>query len=118
MGTTSPCYRCGAMVTPTCILPPLRYSPGGGPGRRGGNRHSCSCCMNGRPCCHPQVRRRFGLPRVVYSSNVHVSSGSTVATFLPQDDLMNDNDFIAYDRLSPIPSDDGSDDESGGGSRP
>ncbi|XP_013407020.1 repressor of yield of DENV protein [Lingula anatina] len=114
MGTASPCYHCGAMVTTTSILPPIR----GGPGQRGGNRHSCSFCIAGGPCCHPQVRRRFGLPRVVYSSNVHVSSGSTVATFLPQDDLMNDNDFIAYDRLSPIPSDDGSDggsDDANGG---
>ena len=38
-------------------------------------------------CVHPVSRRANGLPAVMQPSEVHDSTGSTVSTFLPQQDL-------------------------------
>ncbi|XP_061192777.1 shiftless antiviral inhibitor of ribosomal frameshifting protein homolog [Saccostrea echinata] len=83
----SPCYACGNKVQPARILPKRRST--------GGNRrqstHSCFAynCYNiagdVQPgiCVHPKSLAR----RVVTQSDTHASSGSTVDTFLTQDDL-------------------------------
>lgn len=56
-------------------------------------------------CPHPQARRREGF-KVLVASNVHESTGSTVATFLPQHDLDSVIHEDVYDRLSSINEDD------------
>ena len=55
-------------------------------------------------CVHPQTRRRNRLPVVVTPSNVHDSSGSTVDTFLPQDELTTDRYRVFDDEISTLPS--------------
>jgi len=49
-------------------------------------------------CVHPMSRRHFNKPIVVVKSPTHDSTGSTVNTFLPQDDLM-----AAYENI-PMPT--------------
>jgi len=49
-------------------------------------------------CVHPLSRRERNLPIVVVKSEDHDSTGSTVDTFLPQDDLT-----AAYETI-PLPS--------------
>ncbi|CAC5381432.1 unnamed protein product [Mytilus coruscus] len=84
---SSPCYRCRTVCSPNSILPRRRLE-----GRRSRNVHSCLCrnCFNRadgpiveETCVHPRSLHR----RVVYASQQHLSTGSTVETFLTQDDL-------------------------------
>lgn len=89
--TQSSCYRCGYACFPSEILPPLKRQRN----RRSRYRHSCTatnCYNRSRPgpqvpmvnlCVHPRSLRR----KVVEPSQPHVSSGSTVKTFLTQDEL-------------------------------
>jgi len=99
MGHYSTCNRCKMHVFPSRILPPNERS---NEPRRRQNVHSCECCEAGNGiCAHPQARRREGF-RVLHPSNVHASSGSTVNTFLPQEDLLNPIEDV-YDRISQIP---------------
>ncbi|XP_052059159.1 shiftless antiviral inhibitor of ribosomal frameshifting protein homolog isoform X1 [Mytilus californianus] len=81
------CYRCETACSPIAILPGRRIE-----GRRSRNVHSCLChnCFNRADgpfveatCVHPRSLDR----RVVYASQQHISTGSTVDTFLTQDDL-------------------------------
>ncbi|XP_052059161.1 shiftless antiviral inhibitor of ribosomal frameshifting protein homolog [Mytilus californianus] len=84
---SSPCYRCSTVCSPNSILPRRRLE-----GRRSRNVHSCLCrnCFNRadgpiveETCVHPRSLHR----RVVYASQQHLSTGSTVDTFLTQNDL-------------------------------
>ncbi|XP_041453501.1 shiftless antiviral inhibitor of ribosomal frameshifting protein homolog [Lytechinus variegatus] len=83
-GVPAPCFVCGRMCMPLRIGPkPERDLP------RGGGRHACEMCDNGRiqPC--PSFNQ---FPVV---SQRHESTGSTVSTFLTQTsdisiDLEND----------------------------
>ncbi|KAK3578274.1 hypothetical protein CHS0354_010475 [Potamilus streckersoni] len=90
--TQSPCYDCGTLCMPVEIIPPFRR-----PSRRARNLHSCTAsnCYNRAQvhdrvpivsmCVHP-----FSMPRKVLNpSQPHTSTGSTVKTFLDQDDLMS-----------------------------
>ena len=54
-------------------------------------------------CAHPQTRRRLGLSAVIDASQQHDSTGSTVATFLTQDDLTR-GDYL-YNALESIAED-------------
>lgn len=94
----SQCYRCGHFCFPAEILPPHRRQRN----RRSRNRHSCTAqnCFNRdmnpgahvppiNLCVHPK-----SLPRkVVEPSRHHASSGSTVKTFLTQDDLATEFEY-------------------------
>lgn len=109
MWLKSPCYQCLTEVAPTRICPPTQRDD-----RRSRNTHQCAApdCVGHshhpmvgqvghRPhyirgddgqllplsCVHPRSRRQNSLPIVVVKSHEHDSTGSTVNTFLPQDDL-------------------------------
>ncbi|XP_078387529.1 shiftless antiviral inhibitor of ribosomal frameshifting protein homolog [Cetorhinus maximus] len=105
MGLPAPCYICCSRVTPTQILPPKK-----GVGPRTPRPHSCFAedCYNrkephipGTHCVHPRSRLRKGLPKVLFPSPEHDSTGSTIATCLSQGSLMecHVNDIIEEDIL-------------------
>ncbi|XP_076465623.1 shiftless antiviral inhibitor of ribosomal frameshifting protein homolog isoform X2 [Babylonia areolata] len=109
--TKSPCYKCGFHASPVQILPPTKRS--GPRPRKSGYRHSCDGrnCYNRAQdtpsfghrgdkdaplCTHEQSERSR---KVLYASQEHVSTGSTVNTFLTQGDLAED-----YEDLDHMPS--------------
>ncbi|XP_064610306.1 shiftless antiviral inhibitor of ribosomal frameshifting protein homolog [Liolophura sinensis] len=109
---SSPCYKCDAQVFPTAILPPSR---GQGP-RQSKNQHCCDApnCPHAQPHSRGKIEGRHNKEgshssstdgrktdidkpppktclkakanNVLYPSNIHVSSGSTVASFRPDTD--------------------------------
>ncbi|XP_071095706.1 shiftless antiviral inhibitor of ribosomal frameshifting protein homolog [Haliotis cracherodii] len=113
MGETgSPCFKCQRMSFPLKIQPPRKSNRqrrstdhacngancynagmlgrggfgGGGRGRGWGGRGRGN--RNPR-CCHPRSIRASGGKVVLYPSQPHRSTGSTVVTFLTQDDLVS-----------------------------
>ncbi|XP_043940611.1 shiftless antiviral inhibitor of ribosomal frameshifting protein [Protopterus annectens] len=117
MEVSSPCYSCGTPVTPTAIIPPRRQNR-----PRNRNPHSCAAedCYNRREphvpgtlCPHPRSRERSNLPKVLFASHVHDSTGSTVATCISQGSLLSNdiNDLIMDDiaEASEEDDEDGSD---------
>ncbi|XP_055520004.1 shiftless antiviral inhibitor of ribosomal frameshifting protein homolog [Leucoraja erinacea] len=105
MGLPAPCYICSSHVTPLRILPPKKSL-----GPHSPRPHSCYAedCYNrrephipGTHCVHPRSRQKRGLPKVLYPSPGHVSTGSTVATCLSQGSLMECpvDEIIAEDIL-------------------
>ncbi|XP_051898187.1 shiftless antiviral inhibitor of ribosomal frameshifting protein homolog [Pristis pectinata] len=105
MGLPAPCYVCYSHVPPTRILPPKKSL-----GPRSPRPHSCFAedCYNrrephirGTHCVHPRSRQRRGLPKVLYPSPAHDSTGSTINTCLSQGSLMecHVDDIIAEDIL-------------------
>ncbi|XP_048734006.1 shiftless antiviral inhibitor of ribosomal frameshifting protein-like [Ostrea edulis] len=102
----SPCYNCGNRVQPARIFPPTMRSTW----HRGRHTHSCFAhnCFNRAQgeilpgiCVHPR-----SLPRkVVTPCNPHISSGSTVDTFLTQDDLASMISGSSRPNLSDIDED-------------
>lgn len=120
----SPCFNCGASVLPYCIQPPSKTQPGrqrqkhthqcsapNCPGQNGGRRAPMPMLnAEGLPmtCVHPSTRRLEGKPLVIVPSDDHNSSGSTVDTFLPQEDLGR-----TYEIIIPMPTidEDGDDDD-------
>ncbi|KAL3866916.1 hypothetical protein ACJMK2_044165 [Sinanodonta woodiana] len=90
--TQSPCYDCGNLCMPVEIMPPFKRTS-----RRTRNVHSCTApnCYKRAPvhgnipivsmCVHPLSMGR----KVLNPSQLHTSTGSTVKTFLSQDDLQS-----------------------------
>ncbi|KAK3576414.1 hypothetical protein CHS0354_026751 [Potamilus streckersoni] len=93
--TMSPCYSCNNLCTPAEILPPFTNRPR----RKSWNVHSCIAhnCYNRTPsadsdammnlCVHPKSMIKSLGRKVLNPSHLHVTTGSTVKTFLNQDDL-------------------------------
>ncbi|XP_056021540.1 shiftless antiviral inhibitor of ribosomal frameshifting protein homolog isoform X3 [Ostrea edulis] len=104
--SNNPCYKCGNIVQPDKIFPPTMRRNG----ERGRHTHSCFAhnCFNRAQgeilpgiCVHPR-----SLPRkVVTPCNPHISSGSTVDTFLTQDDLVSMISGSSRPNLSDIDED-------------
>ncbi|XP_021356454.1 repressor of yield of DENV protein homolog isoform X2 [Mizuhopecten yessoensis] len=109
--TTSPCYPCGNICHVEEVFPPKRHN---NTGRRSRHRHSCTAhnCYNRtadaqfRPnrCVHPRSLAR----QVVHPSQRHNSTGSTVATFLSQDDIQTFQDYHGPRNMADV-SEEGSD---------
>ncbi|KAL3866918.1 hypothetical protein ACJMK2_044167 [Sinanodonta woodiana] len=90
--TQSPCYDCGNLCMPVEIMPPFKRTS-----TRPRNVHSCTAsnCYNRdrahdnvpivSMCVHPLSMGR----KVLNPSQPHASTGSTVKTFLSQDDLQS-----------------------------
>lgn len=103
--TFSPCYVCNDIAQPSKIFPKMRPS-----GERRRHTHSCyaSNCFNRADgdilpgiCVHPKSLGR----KVVTPSDQHISSGSTVDTFLTQDDLASISSASSRPNLSDIDED-------------
>ncbi|KAM9312036.1 shiftless antiviral inhibitor of ribosomal frameshifting protein [Gastrophryne carolinensis] len=117
MNTACPCYACGSPVLATRILPPRRHS-----GPRTRNPHSCYAedCYNrretyspGMHCIHPRSRAKSHLPKVLYASPYHVSTGSTVATCLSQGSLTQcDLDDLILDDIKETDEEESDDNDS------
>ncbi|XP_041374877.1 shiftless antiviral inhibitor of ribosomal frameshifting protein-like [Gigantopelta aegis] len=133
MGVASNCYRCNVKCPPKRILPPTKRTkprsnaqhscdapdcfshrlammgPGGlnrGRGARWTGVQSPYALRGQIRCCHPRSLRESG-KRVLYPSQRHHSTGSTVRTFLTQDDLISvTGSFVST--LTDINEDDGS----------
>ncbi len=106
MGVSSTCYKCQMSVLPTKINPPKYRGQ-----RRTNNRHSCEAddCHGShgtdqnqhgggqghRECAHPESREMNRKKKVMFPSNEHASSGSTVDTFLPQDDMEREFEIMS-----------------------
>ncbi|XP_072051419.1 shiftless antiviral inhibitor of ribosomal frameshifting protein homolog [Amphiura filiformis] len=86
--TESRCFKCSAVVTPSEVKPPDKRGQ-----RKSRRQHQCNApdCHHGhgavnngvwnQQCAHPKSRRG---KEVLMPSVRHVSTGSTVDTFLPQ----------------------------------
>lgn len=89
MGTASPCHRCGFPVYPTRILPP----------RRGQARDRREAQGPGIRYPNPRSWRQNNRPKVLYPSELHISSGSTVGTCVSQGSLIEDLDNLILEDL-------------------
>nr|XP_022335015.1 repressor of yield of DENV protein homolog [Crassostrea virginica] len=106
--TYCPCYVCHRMVQPSKILPKTR----GHGYRRNTRAHSCYAgnCYNRADgqiipdtiCVHPKSLGH----RVVTPSDPHTSTGSTVNTFLTQDDLASISSGSYHPNLSDVDEND------------
>ncbi|XP_072050595.1 shiftless antiviral inhibitor of ribosomal frameshifting protein homolog [Amphiura filiformis] len=133
--TTSECYQCGASVLTSKVKPPrgrkIKKSDSAhqcdaadcsfkdctnNTGPKGGNNRSRGASSKAKAanaeCVHPRTRAKKG-KQVVVASSPHVSTGSTVDTFLAQDlGVLSDDENVVIlsgdeaengDRLRPIP---------------
>ncbi|KAK3098451.1 hypothetical protein FSP39_019569 [Pinctada imbricata] len=93
--TESECYGCHTMVMPRKVLPPSRRRD-----PKSESKHSCDApdCTAHRnhgqggdhkECVHPRSRAARGKRRVVLASARHVSTGSTVNSYTPDDDVIS-----------------------------
>ncbi|XP_071172580.1 shiftless antiviral inhibitor of ribosomal frameshifting protein homolog isoform X2 [Mytilus edulis] len=113
--TWSPCFRCRTPCLPVKIFPRKKRSDIERTQRRARDDHSCfshNCFRRatgpqlGGICVHPKSLRRG--ERAVFPSHSHNSTGSTIDTFLTQDDLFSRMSDFGPD-VSDIDEDDGDD---------
>ncbi|XP_076112939.1 shiftless antiviral inhibitor of ribosomal frameshifting protein homolog [Mytilus galloprovincialis] len=116
MGNTrSPCFRCSTPCLPVNIFPRKKRKDTERIQRRARDNHSCfshNCFRRAAGpqmpgiCVHPKSLCRG--QRAVFPSHSHHSTGSTIDTFLTQDDLFSRMSDFGPD-VSDIDEDDGDD---------
>jgi hypothetical protein len=105
MNHATPCYNCWENVCPLRIVPPPTAITGKKTGKKTKATwmsHHCPTCY-GPNCAHPWSRMQKKLPKVLVSSQPHISTGSTIMPlYSPRDtdDITATFDVVSSSRVS------------------